>query len=36
VAEFVGPGQVFMQTRSTSDLISWLDARLPRHDSSNS
>ena len=35
VAEFVGPGQVWMQTRSTSDLISWLDARLPRHDSSN-
>ncbi|WP_199721609.1 TIGR00266 family protein [Cellulomonas rhizosphaerae] len=35
VAEFIGPGQVFMQTRSTSDLISWLDARLPRHDSSN-
>ncbi|MGE3810075.1 MAG: TIGR00266 family protein [Candidatus Nanopelagicales bacterium] len=31
VADFVGPGRVWLQTRSTSDLIMWLDARLPRH-----
>jgi uncharacterized protein (TIGR00266 family) len=36
VTEFVGPGRVWLQTRSSSDLIGWLDARLPRHDSSSS
>jgi uncharacterized protein (TIGR00266 family) len=36
VGEFSGPGRVWMQTRSTGDLIGWLDARLPRHDSSSS
>ena len=35
VTEFVGPGRVWLQTRSSSDLIGWLDARLPRHDSSS-
>lgn len=30
VTEFVGPGRVWLQTRSSSDLIGWLDARLPR------
>jgi uncharacterized protein (TIGR00266 family) len=34
VADFVGPGRLWLQTRSSSGLISWLDARLPRHDSS--
>lgn len=33
VADFVGPGRLWLQTRSTSGLITWLDARLPRHDS---
>jgi uncharacterized protein (TIGR00266 family) len=33
VADFVGPGRVWLQTRSTSDLIMWLDARLPRQTS---
>ena len=36
VTEFVGPGRVWLQTRSSTDLIGWLDARLPRHDSSSS
>ncbi len=29
VTEFTGPGQVWMQTRSTSDLVDWLRARMP-------
>ncbi|GIJ00522.1 uncharacterized protein (TIGR00266 family) [Sediminihabitans luteus] len=36
VGEFTGPGRVWIQTRSTSDLIGWLDARLPRHNGSSS
>lgn len=30
VTDFVGPGRLWLQTRSGTDLISWLDARLPR------
>lgn len=29
VTDFTGPGRVWLQTRSSSDLISWLAARLP-------
>jgi uncharacterized protein (TIGR00266 family) len=36
VTEFVGPGRVWLQTRSSSDLIGWLDARLPRHNDGSS
>ncbi len=36
VTEFTGPGRVWLQTRSTSDLIGWLDARLPRQNQSRS
>ena len=35
VCDFTGPGRVWMQTRSSTDLIGWLDAHLPRHDSGN-
>lgn len=35
VTDFTGPGRVWLQTRNTSDLIGWLDSRLPRHDSGN-
>ena len=31
VTNFTGPGRVWMQTRSSAELIGWLDARLPRH-----
>ena len=31
VTDFTGPGRVWMQTRSSAELIGWLDARLPRH-----
>ncbi len=33
VTDFVGPGRVWMQTRSTADLVQWLIPRLP-HDRS--
>lgn len=33
VTDFVGPGRVWLQTRNSSGLIMWLDARLPRHTS---
>jgi uncharacterized protein (TIGR00266 family) len=33
VTDFTGPGRVWMQTRSSAELIGWLDARLPRHNS---
>ena len=29
VTDFTGPGRIWMQTRSTPDLISWLTAALP-------
>jgi uncharacterized protein (TIGR00266 family) len=29
VTDFTGPGRVWLQTRSSSDLVSWLVARLP-------
>lgn len=29
VTEFTGPGRVWMQTRSASDLVDWLRARMP-------
>ncbi len=35
VTDFVGPGRLWLQTRSSSGLITWLDGRLPRHDSSS-
>jgi len=36
VTEFTGPGRVWMQTRSTADLIDWLRARMPSSSSSSS
>lgn len=33
VCDFVGPGRLWLQTRSSNDLIGWLDAHLPRHNS---
>lgn len=35
VTDFAGPGRVWLQTRSSSDLIGWLDSRLPRQQSSS-
>jgi uncharacterized protein (TIGR00266 family) len=32
VCDFVGPGRLWLQTRSSNDLIGWLDSHLPRHD----
>jgi uncharacterized protein (TIGR00266 family) len=32
VTDFTGPGRVWWQTRNSSELVSWLDAKLPRHD----
>jgi len=29
VTDFTGPGQVWLQTRSSSDLVSWMVAQLP-------
>lgn len=33
VTDFTGPGRVWLQTRSTSDLVSWLASRLPNRSS---
>ncbi len=30
VTDFVGPGRVWLQTRSSSDLVNWLAARMPQ------
>jgi len=30
VTDFTGPGRVWLQTRNSSELVMWLDARLPR------
>lgn len=30
VTDFTGPGRVWLQTRSSSDLVQWLTARLPQ------
>ncbi len=30
VTDFTGPGRVWLQTRSSSDLVGWLEARLPK------
>jgi uncharacterized protein (AIM24 family) len=30
VADFVGPGRVWLQTRSTSDLVRWLVDHMPK------
>jgi uncharacterized protein (AIM24 family) len=29
VTDFTGPGRVWMQTRSSSDLIGWIQSKLP-------
>ena len=29
VTDFTGPGRVWLQTRSSSDLIGWITSRLP-------
>jgi uncharacterized protein (TIGR00266 family) len=34
VTDFTGPGRLWLQTRSSGDLIGWLDAHLPRHNQS--
>jgi uncharacterized protein (AIM24 family) len=34
VTDFTGPGRVWLQTRSTSDLVAWLAARMPTRSSS--
>jgi len=36
VTEFTGPGRVWMQTRSTTDLVDWLRARMPSNTSTTS
>ncbi|CAM2852481.1 TIGR00266 family protein [Prescottella defluvii] len=36
VTEFTGPGRVWMQTRSATDLVDWLQARMPSNTSSSS
>lgn len=36
VTDFTGPGRVWWQTRSSSDLVTWLDTKLPRHNDSSS
>lgn len=33
VTDFVGPGRVWLQTRSSSDLVGWLAARMPQRSS---
>lgn len=33
VTDFTGPGRVWLQTRSTSDLVAWLMARMPSRSS---
>lgn len=35
VTEFTGPGRVWMQTRSTADLVDWLCARMPSNNGSS-
>lgn len=35
VTDLTGPGRVWWQTRNSSELVSWLDAKLPRRDNSN-
>lgn len=35
VTDFTGPGRLWLQTRSSSGLILWLDSKLPRHTSDN-
>ena len=30
VTDFTGPGRVWLQTRSSSDLVGWIEARLPK------
>ena len=30
VTDFTGPGRVWLQTRSSSDLVQWLAARMPQ------
>lgn len=32
VTDFTGPGRVWWQTRNSGELVSWLDAKLPRRD----
>ncbi len=34
VTDFTGPGRVWWQTRNSSELVAWLDSKLPRHDNS--
>jgi uncharacterized protein (TIGR00266 family) len=34
VTDFVGPGRVWLQTRSSSDLVQWLQSKLPQNRSS--
>ena len=34
VTDFTGPGRVWLQTRSSSDLVAWLAARMPARSSS--
>ena len=34
VTDFTGPGRVWLQTRSSSDLVAWLAARMPSRSSS--
>jgi uncharacterized protein (AIM24 family) len=29
VTDFTGPGRLWLQTRSSSDLISWIQSKLP-------
>ncbi len=29
VTDFTGPGRVWLQTRSSGDLISWIQSKLP-------
>lgn len=36
VTEFTGPGRVWMQTRSATDLVDWLRARMPSNSSGSS
>ncbi|NMN98271.1 TIGR00266 family protein [Antrihabitans stalactiti] len=35
VTEFTGPGRVWMQTRSATDLVDWLRSRLPSNSGNN-
>ncbi|MGA7688900.1 MAG: TIGR00266 family protein [Jiangellales bacterium] len=34
VTDFTGPGRVWLQTRSSSDLVAWLAARMPSRNNS--